>query len=57
MGSFRQKTRSGRDDRLSLMAFHSLKWTAGWTLQSYLIKGLTDATVDVAAGISLMKQY
>lgn len=57
MGSFRQKTRSGRDDRLSLMAFHSLKWTPGWTLQSYLIKGLTDTTADVAAGISLMKQY
>lgn len=55
--SYRQNTRAGRDDRLSLLVFHTVKWAPGWKLQSYLIKGFTDATADFAAGISLMKEY
>ncbi len=57
MASYRQNTRAGNEDKRSLMAFYTIKWKPGWKLQSYLIKGFSDATADIAAGASLMKEY
>jgi hypothetical protein len=54
---YRQKTRSGRDDRRSLLLYHSIRWDADWKLQTYLIKGFSDASADLALGMGLQRRF
>ncbi|RMG34120.1 MAG: transporter [Gammaproteobacteria bacterium] len=55
--SYRQNNRAGKDDRRSLMLFHSWKPDPAWGLQTYLIKGFGDSTADLAGGASLIRNF
>lgn len=55
--SYRQSNRAGKDDRRSLMLFHTWKPDPAWRVQTYLIKGFGDATADLAGGVSLMRNF
>ncbi len=54
---FRQANRAGRDDRRSLTLFHGWEPAPHWKLQSYLIKGFSDATADIAGGMNLSRTF
>lgn len=55
--SYRQKTTDTRDDKHNMMLFHTYKFDKTWRVQSFVIKGLSDATADLAGGISLTHQF
>ena len=57
VGNYRQKTTATRDDKASLMGFHTMKLDKDLRLQSYLIAGFTDSTADFAGGASLMYDF
>ena len=50
----RQKTTARRSDKRSLMAFHTYTFDKQWQLQSYVIKGFSDANADWAGGVALI---
>ncbi len=54
---YRQSNRAGRDDLQSLMLFHDLRLGQDWRTQTYLIKGLSDATAEWAGGLSVLKGF
>lgn len=54
MGSFRQKSTLSSHPRRELMAFHTYRISKQTKLQTFLMTGFTDASPDVAGGISLM---
>lgn len=54
LGSFRQKSTATSHPRRELMAFHTYRISKQTKLQSFVMTGFTDASPDIAGGISLM---
>jgi len=55
--SYRQKTTATRDDKHTLMLFHSYRPDRAWRVQSFAIVGLSNAAADLAGGISLAHEF